>query len=67
LLAANFSLRSVFLLVLPAWLPYAFFGAAFIILPVVLRLFADDMPRNEEKPADEDERDPGPSAVPVAA
>jgi hypothetical protein len=59
----------VFLLVLPAWLPYAFFGAAFIILPVVLRLFADDHPRSDDPPdsSDDDGIPPGLSALPQAA
>jgi hypothetical protein len=41
--------------------------AALLVLPVFLRIFADDHPKNEEPESTEDDRDPGPSAVPVAA
>ena len=43
--------------------------AALVVLPVLLRFYADDSPRQDEPPdtADEDDRDPGLTALPIAA
>ena len=40
-----------------SWLTWLLFAAAFIVLPVALRLFADDRPRRGEPP-DSDGEDP---------
>ena len=31
-----------------AWVPYVLFGLAVIVLPVILRFYAEDHPRNDE-------------------
>ena len=40
--------------------------AALVILPVALRLYASDDPRNDEPP-DTDEDRPGPAPLPIVA
>jgi hypothetical protein len=55
-----------------AHIPHALIYAGFVLLtPVILGLalyfFADDHPRSDEPPDSDDERPPGPAALPIAA
>jgi hypothetical protein len=54
--------------VLSTWLPWVIALVILIVLPVALRLFAEDHPRSEEPPdTGDDERDSGPAVLPIAA
>lgn len=49
-------------------LPWLIAAAVLVVLPVLLRLYADDTPRSDDPPdTGEDERDPGPAVLPIAA
>ena len=41
--------------------------AALLVLPVLLRFYADDSPRQDDPPDTGEDHDPGPAVVPLAA
>jgi hypothetical protein len=49
------------------WLPWLLFGAVILVAPVLLRFFADDLPRSDDPPGEEREHQPGQAEMSLVA